>query len=58
MALRSNTLLHSDNVFYAYKKCLYFMKKTLIIWFLRLFHTFITDDSYILVTMQMFYTEI
>jgi len=25
-----------------------------MIWFLRLFHIFITDDSYILVTMQMF----
>jgi hypothetical protein len=57
-ALQSNTLLQSDHVFYAYKNCLYFMKKTLMIWFLRLFHIFIADDSYTLVTMQMLYTEV
>jgi hypothetical protein len=55
-ALYSNTFLPSYNVLYGYKKCLYFMK-TLMIWFLRLFHIFITADSYIVVIMQMFYIK-
>jgi hypothetical protein len=52
------TLSFTQIMYFMLTKVLVFYEKTLMIWFLRLFQIFITDDSYIPVKMQMFYTEV